>query len=319
MKKTFCLLLLLGAIVAGLIVWVRSVRQYDMSYVPRVTQPMWTADGPAVAIDDGHWNAFTAARGYGPLDKLLRADRYRVIESGSAASPEVLTNAKVIVIANALGFRGVVRQVGQLARINLEGLAGDAFSDPEVEELDIWVKSGGSLLIAADPTPAGRAVRSLAERFGVRMRDAMVFDPEHSEQDDPTTIVFTREGKTLALHPIAGPAGTAESVRRVVTFGGQALEGPAHATELLMLSGTAYERKRPDGNADDRIPVPGLAQALAMHHGRGKVVVLGDADLMTSQVRDPGKINDRIGLQWPNSDNEFFARRIIGWLSGAVE
>lgn len=319
MKKALFVILVLSAIVVGPIYLVRSVQQSDGSFVPRVVRPMWAAGGPVVAIDDGHWNAHTATRGYAPLVKLLRADRYTVIESGSASSSGMLANAKVIVIANALGFRGVVRQVGQLARINLEGLAADAFADAEVEQLDAWVKDGGSLLIAADPSPAGRAVRSLAERFGVRMRDRMVFDPEHSEESDQTSIVFTRQGRTLASHPIAGPAGKAESLERVVTFGGQALEGPVHATQLLVLSGTAYEVKRPDGNADDRTPVPGLAQALAMYHGRGKVVVLGDADVITSQVREAGKINDRIGLQWYNSDNEFFARRIIGWLSGAVE
>jgi hypothetical protein len=319
MKQAFLYLLVLSALVVGLIAWVRSVQQSDTSYVPRVTRPMWAGGGPAVAIDDAHWNTYTATRGYGPFSQLLRADNYTVIASGSAASPEVLTNAKVIVIANALGFRGVVRQVGQVARVNLDGLAADAFSDPEVEALDNWVKNGGSLLLAADPSPAGRAARSLAERFGVRMRDAMVFDPEHSEENDPTTVIFTREGKTLAPHPIAGPEGKAGSVERVVTFGGQALEGPVHATQLLMLSGTAYERKRPASNADDRVAVPGLAQALAMFHGRGKVVVLGDADVITSRVREVGAVNDRIGLQWRNSDNESFARRIVGWLSGAVE
>ena len=319
MKQALSYLLVLGALVFGLIAWVRSVQQSDTAYVPRVTRPIWAAGGPAVAIDDGHWNSYTAVRGYGPFIQLLRADRYAVIESGSAASEDVLTNARVIVIANALGFRGVVRQVGRVARINLDGLAADAFTDPEVEQLDAWVKSGGSLLLAADPSPAGRAVRSLAERFGVRMRDAMVFDPEHSEQDDPTSIVFTREGKTLAQHPIAGPPGQADSLERVVTFGGQALEGPIHATQLLMLAGTAYERKRPGDDPDDRVAVPGLAQAVAMSHGRGKVVVLGDADVITSQVRAVGAINDRIGLQWRNSDNESFARRIMAWLSGAVE
>ncbi len=318
MKQAVFYMLVLSALVVGLIAWVRSVQESDTSYVPQVTKPIWAGSGPTVAIDDAHWNSYTAARGYGPFSQLLRADNYTVIESGSAASEDVLANAKVIVIANALGFRGVVRQVGQIARINLDGLAADAFSDPEVDALDTWVKSGGSLLLAADPSPAGRAVRSLAERFGVRMRDAMVFDREHSEENDPTSIIFTREGKTLAAHPIAGPEWKSDSVERVVTFGGQALEGPMHATQLLMLSGTAYERKRPAGD-DDRVAVPGLAQALAMYHGRGKVVVLGDADVITSQVREVGSVNDRIGLRWRNSDNETFARRIMGWLSGAVE
>jgi hypothetical protein len=319
MKQAILFMLVLSAIIVGLIAWIRNVQTADTSYAPRVERRMWPDGGPTVAIDDAHWNSHTATRGYAPFAKLLRADGYNVLDSGNASSPEVLSNAKVVVVANALGFRGVVREVGQIARIDLEGLAADAFTDPEIEQLDVWVKNGGSLLIAAEPRPAGRAIQSLAERFDVTMRDAMVFDPEHSERDDQTIIVFTRQGRTMAQHPIIGLAKQRDSIERVVTFGGQALDGPPHATRLLMFSGTAYELKRPNGRTEDRIAVPGLAQALAMYHGRGKVVVLGDVDVLTSRVRTAGGLNDRVGLRWQNSDNELFARRIMGWLSGAVE
>ena len=319
MKQAFFGVLLAVVIVVLLIAWLRTVQQSDTAYVPSVTTPMWTTGGPAVAIDDAHWNGFTATRGYGPLNALLQADNYTVIQAGNVSSAEILANARVVVIANALGFRGVVRQAGQLARVNLEGLAADAFSDSEVEQLDAWVQNGGALLIASDPAPAGRAIQSLAERFGVKMRDVMVFDPEHSERDDPTAIIFTREGKTLAEHPIAGLAGKGVVAERVVTFGGQALEGPLDAIELLMLAGTAYELERPNGTAGERTAVAGLAQALALEHGRGRVVVLGDADLITSQVRAMGNANERIGLQWRNGDNELFTRRMFAWLAGAVK
>lgn len=319
MKRAFLTMLLLGVIVVALIGWLRSVQQADTTYAPRVNTRTWPDGGPLVAIDDAHWNAHTAARGFAPFVKLLAADGYVVAGRGNAATPAVFGNAKVVVIGNALGFRGAVQELGQMVRVGLDALAADALTDGEADQLETWVREGGSLLLVAEQAPASRAVRSLAERFAVTMHDATVVDPEHSERDDPTTIVFTREGRTLAVHPITGTTGRADAIGRVVTFGGQALDGPPHATKLLIFSGTAYETGTTNAGPEDRRAVPGLAQALAIYHGRGKIVVLGDADVITSRLRSTAGLNDRIGLQWPNSDNELFARRIMAWLSGAVQ
>jgi hypothetical protein len=319
MKRAFFTMLLLGVVVVVLIGWLRSVQQADTTYVPRVSARTWPDGGPLVAIDDAHWNAHTAARGFAPFAKLLGADGYVIAGRGNVASPAVFGSAKVVVIGNALGFRGAIQQLGQMVSIGLDALAADALTDAEADQLETWVQEGGSLLLVAEQAPASRAVRSLAERFAVTMHDATVFDPDHSERDDPSTIVFTREGRTLAVHPITGTSGRADAISRVVTFGGQALDGPPHATKLLIFSGTAYELGSATAGPEDRRPVPGLAQALAIYHGRGKVVVLGDADVITSRLRSSAGLNDRVGLHWPNSDNELFARRIMAWLSGAVQ
>jgi hypothetical protein len=319
MKKAFFGSLLISAMLIALVVWVRNFSQADTGYVPRIATRMWPSGGPVVAIDDAHWNEYTATRGYVPFAKLLQEDGYVVVTRGNVASANVLASAKVVVIANALGFRGVIRQVGRLAKMNLEGLAADAFSDAEVAALESWVSNGGSLLLVADSTPAGRAVQSLAERFGVTMRDRMVFDPDHADRGETSNIVFTQASRTIGSHQLIGPPGRPASVDRVVTFDGQALEGPPHAVKLLMFSGTAYETTWPNPGPDARTPVPGLAQALLLYHGKGRVVVLGDAELLTSRIQNPTGMAERIGLQWAGSDNEQFVRRIMGWLSGAVE
>jgi hypothetical protein len=319
MKKAFFGFLLMSAFMTALVVWVRNISQADTGYVPRIARKMWPAAGPAVVIDDAHWNEYTGTRGYLPFTKLLQQDGYTVINRGNAGSPAVLANAKVAVISNALGFRGVIRQAGQFVKVNLEGLAADAFSDTEVAAIESWVSQGGSLLLVADHTPAGRAAQSLAERFGVTLRDRIVLDPEHADRGETSNIVFTRASRTIGSHQIVGAGGQLESIDRIVTFGGQAIEGPPHAIKLLMFSGTAYEMEKEGGGAEDRIPVPGLAQVLVMYHGKGKVVVIGDAELLTSRIQSPTGVAERIGLQWPGSDNELFVRRIMGWLSGAVE
>lgn len=306
----------LVVVTGTLIAWFRGAQQADPAYTPRIGARTWAAEGPTVAIDDAHWNGHTASRGYAPFVKLLASDGYRIIGTGNVATPEVLDTAGVVVIANALGFNGVVRQVARVAGMDLDALGSDAFTDAEAQRLETWVREGGSLLLVADPTPAGRAVQSLAELFGVTMYDGVVSDPEHSEPESSSLIVFSRESRTLGSHPIVDGRSEADSVDRVVTFTGQALDGPPHATKLLMFSGNAYQQPAADSGPEDRVSVAGLGQAVAFAHGNGRVVVLGDAALLTSQVMS-GAEGERIGLTWPNADNERFARHIMQWLSRA--
>src|SRR5262245_48755072 len=167
MRRAILMLLPLGVVTAALIAWLLARTQADPSYAPHLTRPTWSSGGPAVAIDDAHWNMFTAVKGYAPFARLLLADGYTVLDKGNVASPEILGAAKIVVIANALGFRGVVRQVGEVAGVRLDAIAVDAFTDQEADRLEAWVGSGGSLLLVADHEPAGRAVRTVAERFGV--------------------------------------------------------------------------------------------------------------------------------------------------------
>jgi hypothetical protein len=143
-----------------------------------------------------------------------------------------------------------------------------------------------------------------------------VFDPENAEAGDPASIVFSRDSRTLSSHPIIdGDRNT--SVDRVVTFDGQALDGPPYATRLLMFSGTAYEVPWPNAGREDRSSVAGLSQALALDYERGRVVVVGDTAVLTSQIKSGSGSTVRIGLRWPNSNNEQFARNIMRWLSRA--
>lgn len=317
MRRTFLLLVLLLTIVVGLIYYLLGFHVSDRGYAPAIIHRTWPSGGPAVAIDDAHWNLQTASRGYVPFARLLMADGYTVIEKGNAASREVLDAARIVVIANALGLRGVVRQVAQVAGYRLEALAADALTDVETGRIEAWVREGGSLLMATDPAAAPRAMQSLADRFGVTMSDGFVYDPEHSESEDNTVLVFSRESRLLGTHPIINGRGSQDEVRRVVTFTGHALSAPPHATRLLVFSRTAYESPQLEVLPTQRKPIEGLAQALAFEHGRGRVVMLGDAAVLTSQVTTAiGKESQRMGLQYPNSDNERFVRHIMSWLSG---
>ena len=229
-----------------------------------IARRTWTTGNPTVAIDDAHWNQYTAISGYAPFARLLFAKGISSSTGAMSRLPRSSSGRKSWSLPNALGLRGVIRQVGQVANIRLDAIAADAFTDQEVNQLETWVREGGSLLLIADHAPAGRAAQSVADRFGVTMRDGYVFDPERSEPWSPTFLIFTRQSKTLGLHPITEGPSQAESVNRIVTFSGQALEGPPQATQLLTLSQTAFESSGRTASLEDRKPVGGLAQALGL-------------------------------------------------------
>ena len=61
--------------------------------------------------------------------------------------------------------------------------------------------------------------------------------------------------------------------------------------------------------------VAGLAQAVALEPGKGRVTVLGEAAVATSQLVGPAEACLRMGLQWPGSDNEPFVVNVLNWLA----
>jgi hypothetical protein len=312
MLRGFLILLLVLTLTGAIIWWLLGTQQADPTYVPQVVGRTWTNRRPTVVIDDRHWNAHTSVRGYAPFARLLAADGYATVEAGSATLIDALQAADVLVIANPLGIRGVIRQMGQLVGLSLDPLAADAFGPGEVEDIDTWVRDGGSLLLVADQKPAGRAAQTLAERFGVEMLDDYAIDPDRTEGDG--TIVFSRDRGTLGRHPILDGRSNPDRVNRVVTFTGQALRGPPHATPLLLFSQSAYSAPSQSESAE-QTSIARLAQGVALTHRRGRVVVLGEANVITSQLASMGGQNRRVGLAWPNADNERFARNIMRWLS----
>lgn len=178
------------------------------------------------------------------------------------------------------------------------------------------MRDGGSLLLVADHRPAGGAAARLARAFSVEMTTGYVQDPDHHDTtvNSPSYLVFDRAGGLLGVHPVLEGRDRTERVNRVVTFTGQALRADAMASTLLRLSPTAIERRGPHPNAVLR-SVAGLAQAVALEHGKGRVIVLGEAAVATSQIVGPPGANQRMGLRWPDSDNERFIVNALYWLA----
>lgn len=293
--------------------WRESAAPGELAYRGTVTAPAWTGNGPAVLVDNAHWNAATTARGLVAFAGLLQADGYTVLPGANAARAETLKDARVAVIANPLGLSGMARRVART--VGLDELAmfdDEALMGQEIDTTLQWIENGGSLLLAVDEDPVARGSVALAASLGVTLHRRLVIDLGHSEPRFPERLVFSRENGLIGAHPIVDAGRDVPAVNRVVTFGGQALTVPQGAAALLVFSPSAVEVARKGDPATSGASVGGLAQAVAFERGRGRVVVLGDVALLTmSEVGD----GQPVGLSWAGTNNERFVRHIMRWLS----
>ena len=213
-----------------------------------------------------------------------------------------MKDCDILVIANASG----AESMGDPAAQN------PAFTDIECEVLRQWVDGGGSLLLITDHAPMGSAALSLAKKFGVEMSTGATFDPANSAEDRPASLMFTRANKLLADHPITRGRDGSERISRVRTFTGQSLKGPPGSMPIMKLADTAVDNI--DGN---EVSAAGRSQGLAFAYGKGRVVVLGEAAMLSAQVVGDGTF--KMGMNAGGIDNKQLALNILHWLSGLLE
>ncbi|HXG57899.1 MAG TPA: DUF4350 domain-containing protein [Thermoanaerobaculia bacterium] len=275
----------------------------DYGWRPPFETPSFPDRHPRVLFDEGHCNASSVgfAGRYWPFGRLLRADGYELMRGTDPFTPALLEKVQVLVIANASGA-----PKRQFFGINIPGKSVRKRSDPaftaaEIEAVRTWVAGGGSLLLIADHAPFGESASALAAAFGVAMHKGFAGVPGES---DP--LLFSAGNGRLGVHPIT------RGVRRVVTYTGQSLDGPAGASVLLRLPPTAKESVEREGTFVE-LPA-GTAQGLAFPFGKGRVVVLGEAAMMTAQV----DALRPFGMNVPGNDNVQFARNALRWLARAL-
>ena len=144
---------------------------------------------------------------------------------------------------------------------------------------------------------------------------------------DPTHIVFSRHNGGLGRHPIVDGRGSSERVNQVLTFTGQALHADS-ATAFLVFSPSAVARpanpvvERRGGDVivnvgyGDATGATGWSQGLALEYGKGRVVVLGEAAMLTARLH---RFDGRpIGMNTPSYDNRQLALNIMHWLTRAL-
>lgn len=297
----------------------------DPDFDTSVEEPAYPANGPVVVIDEAHANFHTASGRYRPFAELLRNDGYTVVAGKTRFGRDALSGADVLVISNALPPSGAAPGT-------------PAFTEREADAIEDWVRDGGSLLLIADHAPFGSAAEGLGRRFGVTMGKGWVWDFRESGAAIETRFVTSSENGLLGTHAVLHGRDASEKVRSLKAFSGQSLDVPPGATVLMKLSGTAREvRNRADletiraavasraAAANDLIeelsaPVGGRAQGLAMTFGAGRVVVLGEAAMLSAQVSrrgDPPTATP-MGMNEPGNDNRQFVLNTLHWLSGLL-
>jgi hypothetical protein len=274
----------------------------DLQYDTSVAHPAYTARHPAVLVDAAHNNLHTAGGLYKPFASLIANDGYRVATNRKAFSKEVLEPQNILVIANAAGSPN---------RGGLEA-ANPAFAAAECEAVEAWVKAGGSFLFVTDQHPYGGAAQNLAKRFGVGMSQGQTLGAQNSMPRAPSNLIFARENELLGDHPIIWGRGPSEQINRVVTYSGQSLLGPRGSVAFLRLADSAMDRFLVD---DTLISAAGRSQGLVFIHGRGRVVVLGEAGTLTAQSDRAGR---PFGINVEGTDNRQLALNIMHWLSGLI-
>jgi hypothetical protein len=299
-----------GGVAFALAMVVASVRYRDQfpdaEADVRVARPVYVYAHPLVRVDAAHNNFHTADNRYRPFAELLRNDGYRVEANDEPFGSGSLEGVDVLVVANALGARWPF----------LPGSDGPAFTPAECDAVERWVAGGGSLLLVADHAPAGGAARDLAAKFGVDMSAVYLFDTTHADRGSDANdswVVFSRGNGGLGTHPILEGSGADERVSTVTAFTGQSLLGDERATPLLLLTDTAGDY---DPKTGHETPAGGRAMAVALAHGSGRVVVVGEAAMLTAQTTAGGAL--RFGFQRPGSDDRQFAINVVHWLSRAL-
>ena len=301
-------------------VGVGAQQRPDTSFDVSVPRPAFGARAPMVLVDEGHNNFHTTTGRYRPFATLLRNDGFRVGTLQGPITREALAAAQILVIANAVS-----------PSVRAEEDVASAFTEAEAVALERWVTGGGALLLIADHAPFGGAAAILAARFGVDFGNGFVFDTANylttfrngQLPGVASILVFSRANGLLGVHPILDGRDPPERIDRVIAFTGQSMSIPARASVLLRLAPTAREARSRDALARwESRPVSGRALGIAMAWGAGRVVILGEAAMMSAQVArgnpETGEQGLLMGMNHPGSDDKQFALNVMRWLARVI-
>jgi hypothetical protein len=272
--------------------------------IPPPGKPAYRFRHPRVLFDEGHHNVHTLDKGYQPFAQVLEHDGYQVAPIREPFTEAALRKARVLVVVNPRGGG---------PEVPLAERARPAFTPEESAAVERWVKGGGSLLLIADHYPIGSAAKPLADAFGVDMSNAFTLDPDQALPEFPggATLAFRRDQGRVKDHPITRGRNAKERIDVVHTFTGQSLRGPAGSTALFLFSERAEDALPPDRTG--RVSsAAGRCQGLALTHGKGRVVVIGEAQALTAILENDGKTT---GFGYPGNDNRQLLQNIMHWLT----
>jgi len=292
----------------------------DSGYRPLLEKPAFSRNGLVMLLDEGHQNlVFNEG-----LARLATADGYKVRRSQSKFTADLLQKAKILVILEP-GIRGATES---------PMAPPPAFSDEEAALVHDWVADGGALLFALNGFAAGP--HSVLTQLGVEFNFGVVTDPQLRKPSDTSGSiehVFSGEQFLSPSHKIILGRSPAEQVKSVVVIGMNGIKTkPEGAASLLQCSQDAKfnpdaRQIRAAAKSDTAtsktwgpVPAPHAPIAIAYTLGKGRVVVLGDARMVSATIfhgADNPSDDHYEGLR--QGDNQQFALNVIHWLSGLME
>jgi hypothetical protein len=278
----------------------------DPHFNSSVETPAFSKNFPRVLFDEAHNNSDTTSGRYKPFADLLFNDGFHVAVNRQPFSKALLQTFKILVVVNPLGAEDA----------DEEGADSPAFTPSECDAVSDWVHNGGALLFVADQSPFAAAADVLAKKLGIDFSRGQTMDPPNAfaEVNDPSVIVYSRANHLLAEHTIMNGRSDAERISRVIVFGGQSLQGPEGSEPLLKVGAAAVDNFEPPAKS---VVAAGRAQGLALRLGKGRVVVLGDAAMLSAQLT--GSDNQPFGMNIPDSDNRQLTLNIMHWLAGLLK
>jgi hypothetical protein len=282
----------------------------DPNFNTKVEHPAYTERHPRLSFDEAHFNFHTTKTGYKAFAEMMANDGYEVSPNAKRFSRDGLKGVDVLVIANALGA----------ADPDDPEAARAAFTDEECAAVREWVRDGGALLLITDHEPAASAAEKLATAFEVGTSKNFAIDKSNyfTLSSWPGNLVFRRDKGLLAEHPIINGRDATERVNQVLSFGGQSLAGPANSIAFLKLSDSAKTLlDRPPNQSE--ISAAGRAQGLALKYGKGRVVVTGEAAMLSAQILKEGENSNPFGMNVPGFDNRQLALNMLHWLSRLLD
>lgn len=281
----------------------------DPDFDTRVAKPAYTKQHPKVLFDEAHNNFHTATGRYKPFADLITNDGYAITPNKQKLTAQTLSAFDVLVISNALGA----------PLMGSPEASNPAFTEEECDAIRDWVRQGGNLLLIADHAPMGAAAEKLSLRFGIEMSKGFTADPSNYdvESHNEGFIKYNRENNGLGQHPILEGRNATEKISQIIAFTGQSLKGPADSVAFMKLASTAVDVSPRRGDApQSQVPAAGRAQGIALKFGKGRVVVLGEAAMLSAQLAGPQKM--KFGMNRPGTDNRQLALNIMHWLSGLL-
>jgi hypothetical protein len=281
----------------------------DPNFKSLVEHPAFEKTSPRLMFDEAHNNFHTSTSRFKPFADLLMNDGYRVVVNRQPFTRKTLDSFKLLVIVNALGDD-----------IDEADAEKPAFTDEECTVVHDWVRSGGALLLIADPGPFAKSGANLAKQFGVEMSGNVTQDPSNSaEEFRPSMMLYSNDNHLLLEHPITSGRSAQEKLSRVVVFSGQSLKGPQDSVGFLKLADSARDvNPGSDSAATATNSARGTTQGLALKVGNGRVVVLAEADMLSALLGDPPE-REPIGMNYPGIDNKQLTLNVMHWLSGLLK